>query len=273
MNPQINILDKIVESTKVRIDGQKQKISLAKMEQIARADTLNIPFAFEKALSTSKTHSAKNHPMHFICEVKKASPSKGIIAHDFPYKNIALEYENTGASAISCLTEPHFFQGSDTYLCDIKQIVQIPLLRKDFIIDEYMIYQAKAIGADAILLIAAILDREQMRDYFALANELGLSTLFETHDEGDLQKVLDCKARIIGVNNRDLRTFKVDINTTIHLRPLVPKDCIFVSESGIHTKEDIAKLSAHDVDAVLIGEGLMSVEDKRAKLQELQSRI
>lgn len=261
----MNILEKIINSTKIRIQEKKQKISLLEIKQIAKKNTSNIPFAFEKALNTSK--------MHFICEVKKASPSKGIIATTFPYKNIALEYQNAGASAISCLTEPYYFLGSEDYLKEIKQCVQIPVLRKDFIIDEYMIYESKAIGADAILLIAAILDKYQMRDYFTLANDLGLSVLVETHNNEEIQKALFCNARIIGINNRDLKTFKVDINTTIKLRNNVPKECIFISESGIHTKEDIQTLSMHNVNAVLIGETLMKVDDKCLKLKELQSGI
>ena len=262
----MNILEKIIDSTKTRIQEKKQRIPLV---EIKKNTTKNTPFAFEKALSASK----KTPTMHFICEVKKASPSKGIITSSFPYKNIALDYQNAGASAISCLTEPYYFLGNDDYLREIKQCVKIPVLRKDFIIDEYMIYESKAIGADAILLIAAILDREQMRDYFTLANELGLSVLFEVHNDEELQNALFCKARIIGVNNRDLKTFKVNINTTIKLREYVPKDCIFVSESGIHTKEDINILNKHEVNAVLIGETLMRAENKSQALQELQKGL
>ena len=261
----MNILDKIVESTKERIKKKKQKIPLTQMEQIAKADTLNAPFAFEKALAPSR--------MHFICEVKKASPSKGIIATDFPYTQIAQEYQSGGASAISCLTESYYFLGSDSFLTDVKQCVQIPGLRKDFIIDEYMIYESKAIGADAILLIAAILDKEQMRDYFLLADTLGLSVLVEAHNQEEIQKALFSQARIIGVNNRNLKTFEVDLCTSLNLRESVPQDRIFVSESGIHTREDIITLQKHNVNAVLIGESLMKMPDKKAKLQELQGRI
>ncbi len=204
----------------------------------------------------------------FICEVKKASPSKGLIAPDFPYLEIAKDYEKAGASAISCLTEPFYFQGQDQYLREIAQTVQIPVLRKDFTVDEYMIYQAKTLGASAVLLICAILDDGQLSAYGQLATELGLSALVEAHDEEEVERALRADAKIVGVNNRDLRTFKVDINNSLRLRRLVPPEILFVSESGIRTAEDIRNLRENGTDAVLIGETLMRSKEKERLLKE-----
>ena len=204
--------------------------------------------------------------MSYICEVKKASPSKGIITENFPYLDIAKEYEQAGASAISCLTEPFWFLGSDKYLEEITEAVNIPVLRKDFTINEYMIYQARALGASAVLLICAILDDEQLKSYRELAEELGMNALVEAHSAEEVQRALKAGAKIIGVNNRDLRTFKVDTRNSIALRNLAPADKIFVSESGIKTSEDINVLSEN---AVLIGETLMRSADKAAALVEL----
>ncbi len=204
----------------------------------------------------------------FICEVKKASPSKGLIAPDFPYLETAKDYERAGAAAISCLTEPFYFQGQDQYLREIAQAVQIPVLRKDFTVDEYMIYQAKTLGASAVLLICAILDDGQLAAYGQLARELGLSALVEAHDEEEVERALRADARIIGVNNRDLRTFTVDINNSLRLRRLVPPEILFVSESGIRTAEDIRNLRENGTDAVLIGETLMRSKEKERLLRE-----
>lgn len=236
----------------------------------------------------------------FICEVKKASPSKGLIAPDFPYVEIAKEYEAAGASAISVLTEPFYFQGSNQFLMDIKKEVNIPLLRKDFTVDEYMIYEAKVIGASAVLLICAILDDEQLASYLQLAHELGMSALVEAHDEEEVRRAIACGAGIIGVNNRDLRTFTVDIMNSVRLRELIPDmvpakrsqmkestkgstkgpdpfvECsvhqkmVYVSESGIKTKEDIDRLKANGTDAVLIGETFMRSPDKKKLFAELR---
>jgi len=208
--------------------------------------------------------------MSFICEVKKASPSKGLIAPDFPYLKIAGEYEAAGAAAISCLTEPHYFMGRDDYLRDIARQVAIPVLRKDFTVDPYMIYQAGALGASAVLLIAAILDDGELREYKALADELGLASLMEAHTEEEVDRVLAAGAAIVGVNNRDLKTFTVDIRTSGRLRALAPPEVAFVAESGIRTRADVAALEAAGVDAVLIGETLMRAPDKRAALDTLR---
>ena len=201
--------------------------------------------------------------------MKKASPSKGVIAPEFPYLKIAREYEAAGAAAISCLTEPYYFRGSDEYLREIAQEAGIPVLRKDFTVDEYMIYQAKALGASAVLLICAILEDGQLREYRELAEELGLDALVEAHDERELERALASGARIVGVNNRDLKTFEVDVDTSVRLRRLVPPEILFVSESGIRTPEDIRRLRENGTDGVLIGETLMRSPDKRAALEEL----
>ena len=211
--------------------------------------------------------------MSFICEVKKASPSKGVIAGDFPYLSIAREYEAAGASAISCLTEPCWFLGSDRYLEEITAAVSIPVLRKDFTVDEYMIYQAKALGASAILLICAILDDGRLSAYGQLAASLGLDVLTEAHTEEEINRAVRAGASILGVNNRDLKTFQVDVENSRRLRSLVPPDILFVSESGIKDAADIRALSENGTDAVLIGETLMRADDKKAKLDELKGLI
>jgi indole-3-glycerol phosphate synthase len=208
--------------------------------------------------------------LSFICEVKKASPSKGIIAADFPYLDIARDYELAGADAISVLTEPDYFLGCTDYLTDIRKHVGIPLLRKDFIIDDYQLYESKLIGADAVLLICALLDTETLRQCLSICDDLGLSALVEAHDETEVRSALSAGARIIGVNNRDLKTFEVDLGNCIRLRPLVPKDILFVAESGIKTADDINILHNAGIDAVLIGETLMRSSDKKAALNALR---
>ena len=245
---------------------------------------IKLPFAFEKALDSReyKIDSPKNSAdsahdssdlvpqMRFICEVKKASPSKGIIAQDFHYLQIALDYERAGADCISCLTEPEFFCGADSYLSEIAKHTKIPILRKDFIIDSYMIYQAKVLGADCVLLISEILGAEEMREFCDIAHSLGLSVLVESHSESALQNALNTNARLIGVNNRDLRDFKVDLQTSVRLKKLVPKDRIFVSESGITTHSDITLLQSSGINAALIGETLMREKDKTKALNALK---
>ena len=258
------ILDTIAASTLERVAAAKEALPLA--EQIARARDLdsNTGFPFEQALV--------KQGMSFICEVKKASPSKGLIAAEFPYVQIAREYETAGADAISVLTEPAYFQGKNEYLTEIRQAVKIPLLRKDFTVDEYMIYQAKAFGASAVLLICAILDDVQLREYRQLAESLGLDALVEAHDEREVERALEAGAKIVGVNNRDLRTFRVDMNNSIRLRNLAPEEVVFVSESGIRTSADINLLYDNRVDAVLIGETLMRSPDKKAMLETLNGK-
>ena len=256
------ILETIAEKTKERVADLKCRKSLEEIRREALTLPVSRDFPFEKAL--------KKNDIAFICEVKKASPSKGLIAPDFPYIEIAKEYEAAGADAISCLTEPFFFMGSDTYLEEISRNVSIPVLRKDFVVDEYMIYEAKLLGASAVLLICAILDDEQLKEYFELADSLGLSALVEAHDEEEVKRALAIGARIIGVNNRDLRTFTVDINNSARLRRLVPDDIIFVSESGIKTAEDVDNLRNNGTNAVLIGETLMRSADKKTELNKLR---
>ena len=255
------ILEEIAAKTRVRVAENQQKITLAQMKEQAQALNADTGFPMEQAL--------KAEGISFICEVKKASPSKGLIAPDFPYVEIAKEYEAAGASAISCLTEPFNFQGSDRYLEEITAAVNIPVLRKDFTVDEYMIYQAKAFGASAVLLICAILDDVQLREYRQLAESLGLDALVEAHDEREVERALEAGAKIVGVNSRDLRTFRVDMNISIRLRILAPEEVVFVSESVIRTSADIYLLYDNRVDAVLIGETLMRSPDKKAMLETL----
>lgn len=258
----MNILEKIAEKTRERVEEEKRKVPLDVLkEKIGERKGKELEQTFLKAL--------RSEGMSYICEVKKASPSKGLIAPDFPYVEIAKEYEAAGAAAISCLTEPFYFQGADRYLEEITQAVQIPVLRKDFTIDEYMVYQAKALGASAILLICAILDNHELRYYRELCEELGMDALVEAHDEQEVERALQTGAKIVGVNNRDLRTFQVDVRNSIQLRSLAPREIVFVSESGIRTAQDIEKLYENQVDAVLIGETLMRSPDKEAALRKL----
>lgn len=264
----MNILEEIAGKTRERIDQEKSKVSVAELKERIRDREQN-----PAILPTPSFYQAlKKEGMSYICEVKKASPSKGLIAPDFPYVEIAKEYEAAGASAISCLTEPFYFQGSDRYLEEITAAVNIPVLRKDFTVDEYMIYQAKAFGASAVLLICAILDDVQLREYRQLAESLGLDALVEAHDEREVERALEAGAKIVGVNNRDLRTFRVDMNNSIRLRNLAPEEVVFVSESGIRTSADINLLYDNRVDAVLIGETLMRSPDKKAMLETLNGK-
>lgn len=259
------ILNKIVASTKERVERLKKTKPFELVRKEALGLDCGVPFSFEKALTGDE--------ISFICEVKKASPSKGIIAKDFPYLQIAKDYEKAGASAISVLTEPNFFMGSDQYLREIADIVNIPVLRKDFIIDPYQIYEARVIGASAILLICSLLDVKQLKEYIDIADSVGLSALVEVHDRNEVAAAIEAGARVIGVNNRDLRTFSVDINNSVELRSFIPQDTIFVSESGIKTAEHIRELYRIKTDAVLIGEMLMCSADKRKALEELKGGI
>ena len=255
-----NILEEIAEKTRERIQKEKIQLPLEQLKALA-----------EKAPQQPSFLEALKKPgMSYICEVKKASPSKGLIAPDFPYVEIAKEYEAAGASAISCLTEPFYFMGSDTYLREITETVAIPVLRKDFTVDKYMIYQAKAFGASAVLLICSCLDEGQLKAYHQLAEELGISALVETHSEEEILTADRIGAKIIGVNNRNLKDFTVDINNSIRLRELVDPKTVFVSESGIKGVEDMKALYKNGTDAVLIGELLMRAEDRKKKLAELR---
>ena len=259
----MTILDQLAGHARERVAAAKKNISPESMRREAEAMAKG-SFVFEEAL--------KKPDISFICECKKASPSKGLIAPDFPYLQIAEDYEAAGADAISVLTEPKWFLGSDEYLKEITQAVSIPCIRKDFTVDEYMIYEAKTLGASAVLLICSILDKEQIKEYIAISDLLGLSALVETHDEAEAETALDAGGRIIGVNNRNLKDFSVDTGNSRRLRSLIPADKIFVSESGVSTAEDVAALRAAGVDAVLVGEALMRAADKTAKLRELKNR-
>jgi len=261
----MNILQEIAQRTKKRIEARKEVLPLEKMMEMARAGGISDDFPFEKAL--------RAEDIAFICEIKKASPSKGLIAEDFPYLAIAGEYEAAGAAAISVLTEPYWFKGDDRYLREIADTVSLPLLRKDFTIDSYMICEAKVLGASAVLLICSILDQKTLAEYIGVAHSLGLSALVEVHDEVEIDMALRAGARIIGVNNRDLKTFEVDTGNSVRLRKLIPKEIIFVSESGIRTAADIDLLRKNGVDAVLVGETLMRSPDKKKALDALRSGI
>ena len=255
------ILDKIIEATKIRVAQEKQVESPEAVKAAALALPSDTGFPFEAAL--------RQQDFNFICEVKKASPSKGIIAEHFPYLDIAKEYEVAGAAAISVLTEPDFFKGDKKYLQEIASTVKIPVLRKDFIIDEYQIYQAKVWGASAILLICACLDVPTLTKFRELADSLGLSSLVEAHDEHEVQMAIDCGARIIGVNNRNLKDFTVDVQNSVRLRNLVEDDVIFVSESGLETPEDIQVLRDNNIGVALMGETFMRSPNKVEKLAYL----
>lgn len=243
------ILDDIKLATLKRLEFAKELMPLEEMMKTALNMENDNGFPFKKALEKSG--------MSFICEVKKGSPSKGIISEDFPYLDIAQKYEKMGADAISVLTEPDFFKGSNKYLNEIYNKVKTPLLRKDFTVDKYMIYKAKTLGASAILLICSILTEEEIKEYLYIAHSLGLSALVETHDEYEIETALECGAEIIGVNNRNLKTFNVDMSTSERLRKYIPEDKIFVAESGMHKSEDIQRMKNINADAVLIGEAFM----------------
>ena len=257
----MNILDQLAAHAMERTAKAKKIIPAEEM----RSRGFSLPkndFSFERALRTPD--------LAFICECKKASPSKGLIAPDFPYLAIAREYEAAGADCISVLTEPKWFLGSDEYLKEIASQVNIPCLRKDFTVDEYMIYEAKVLGASAVLLICSILTEEQLRQYISLCDELGLSALVEAHDEAETKMAVRAGARIIGVNNRNLRDFSVDTENSLRLREIIPEHVLFVSESGIQSAGDVKRLREIGADAVLVGETLMRAGDKKAKLEELR---
>ena len=259
----MNILEKITERTKERIEEEKKIVPLEEVRRQAEEKGIKdqIP-VFEQAL--------RAEGLSFICEAKKASPSKGLIAPDFPYVEIARDYEAGGAAAISCLTEPFWFRGSDEYLKEIVQNVSIPVLRKDFTCDEYMIYQAKAMGASAVLLICSVLEDGRLKAYHQLADELGLSALVETHNEEEILRAQKIGAKIIGVNNRNLKDFTVNTDNSKKLREMIPPEVIFVSESGVKGSEDVAALREIGADAVLVGETLMRAEDKTKMLAKLR---
>lgn len=288
----MNILDEIAERTRERVAQAKRERSLASMRQAAE-DALaqdcercaaekpgpdGQPLSGE-AFAAARAAAPCSFPfevalerpgVQFIAEVKRASPSKGLIAPDFPYLQIARDYEAAGAAAISCLTEPYWFQGRNEYFAEIACEVSIPVLRKDFVVDEYMVYEAKALGARAVLLICAILDDAQLASYLQLCNDLRLSALVEAHTAEEVRRAVACGARVVGVNNRDLKTFEVDMSAARALRELVPPRTLFVSESGVRTAADVQAARDMNADAVLVGETLMRAADKQAKLAELR---
>ncbi|MCR5802932.1 MAG: indole-3-glycerol phosphate synthase TrpC [Clostridia bacterium] len=260
----MTILDELASYAKERTRINKEKVSLQALRDDAEKMSSS-GFVFEKAL--------EKEGVSFICECKKASPSKGIIAEDFPYLQIAKEYEAAGADCISVLTEPKWFLGSDDYLRKISSEVRIPCLRKDFTVDEYMIYEAKTLGASAVLLICSILSPQQLKEYIEVSDSLGLTAIVETHNENEVYEAIAAKARVIGVNNRNLKDFSVDTNNSANLRKLVPSNVLFIAESGIKTPEDVESLRKIGVDAVLVGETLMRAPDKKAMLQSLRGNL
>ena len=262
------ILDDLAVATRARVERKKAQIPLETVKAQAQAlaqQENHFTFPFEQAIAKDD--------ISFICEVKKASPSKGIISEDFPYLDIAKDYEKAGADCISVLTETDYFKGEDRFLKEINDTVQIPTIRKDFIIDEYMIYEAKLLGASCVLLIAALLDTETIRQYKSICDDLGLSALVEAHDEAEIASAIAAGARMIGVNNRNLKDFTVDIHNSTRLRELVPKDILFIAESGIKTADDIQVLRDAGVNGVLIGETLMRSPDKAQMLDALRGKV
>lgn len=260
----MTILEKLAGHASERVEKAKQKISADEIKERALSLAAG-GFEFEKALAKDD--------ISFICECKKASPSKGIIAENFPYLQIAEDYEKAGADCISVLTEPKWFLGSDEYLKEITANVSVPCIRKDFTVDEYMIYEAKLLGAKAVLLICSILTEEQIRNYIKICDRLGISALVEAHDENEIKTAVNAGSRIIGVNNRNLKDFTVDTGNSRRMRELVPENIIFVSESGVKTADDINLLREAGVNAVLIGETLMRADDKTSKLAELRGNV
>jgi indole-3-glycerol phosphate synthase len=255
------ILTKLADSTRNRVEREKKQIPLEMVKEQALAMKKG-DFSFEKVIAEGD--------ISFICEVKRASPSKGMLVEEFPYVQIAKDYEEAGASCISVLTEPDYFKGDKQYLKEISENVTVPLIRKDFIIDEYMIYDAKIHGASCVLLICSLLDKETMEKYIEICDNLGMSALVEAHDEEEIQKAVEAGARMIGVNNRDLKTFTVDIGNSERLRKLVPDNILFIAESGIKTNADINRLRKAKVNGVLIGETFMKAENKKEMLQKLR---
>lgn len=258
------ILDDIVEKRKEQLQREKENFPLEDMKEMA-LNSKNQNRGFKKAM--------QKEGLSIIAEVKKASPSKGVIAEDFRPVETALAYEKAGASAISCLTEEYYFKGGSKYFADIRAKVDLPMLRKDFIIDAYQIYEAKVLGADAVLLIAAILSEEKMKEFYQLAKSLDLDCLAEVHNEEELEKTIRCNCDMIGINNRNLKTFEVDLNTTSKLASKIPYEAVLVSESGMLTKEDLLHVKRQGADGALIGEAFMRADDIQTTMEELRSRL
>lgn len=258
----MTILDQLAEYARIRVKRDKETISPEQMKDMALSARLAGGEKFYQAI--------EKPDLSIICEVKKASPSKGLIDPVFDYKAAALAYEASGADAISCLTEPRWFLGSDEIFRDIRALVKTPMIRKDFVVDEYQLYQAKCMGADCVLLICAILDTETIRSCLELCEQLGLAALVETHDQAEIAAAVHTGARMIGVNNRNLRDFSVDLGNAGRLRDLIPDDVLFVAESGVRKAEDAASLRSAGADAILVGEALMRAEDKGAFLRAMR---
>ena len=261
----MTILDQLAGHARARVAADKEENSLDVLQARCRA--------LERAKGERFRAALEQPGLSFICEVKKASPSKGVIARDFPYLDIARDYQRAGADAISCLTEPKWFLGSDRIFTEIREAVDIPMLRKDFTVDEYQLYQARLMGADCVLLICALLDTETLARYLSICRELGLSALVEAHDEGEISSALSAGAEIIGVNNRNLKDFSVDFSNAARLRDRIPPDVLYVAESGVSCPADAAALRDLGADGVLIGETLMRAADKRAALAELRGGV
>lgn len=256
------ILDTIAAHARQRVALDQEKNSLDALKELCQEGGIANGKAFYDAV--------EREGMSFICEVKRASPSKGLIAKDFPYVEIGRDYEQAGADCISCLTEPKWFLGSDQIFREIRQNVSIPMIRKDFVVDEYQLYQAKLMGANCVLLICAILDTETIRRYLDICNQLGLAALVETHDEGEISSAVAAGARMIGVNNRNLKDFSVDFSNAARLRDLIPAGTLYVAESGVKSPEDVAALKKTGADAVLMGEVLMRAKDKGRMLAQMR---
>ncbi len=259
----MTILEKIAEYANYRVKRSKEKIG--QMEMVQMATAMPKPdFSFENAI--------RKQELSYICECKKASPSRGLIETDYDYMRIAQEYERAGADCISVLTEPMWFLGREEHLREIARTVSIPCIRKDFVVDEYMIYEARALGAAAVLLICSLLPTNRLKEYIAICDELGMSALVEAHDEEEIQSAIRAGARLIGVNNRNLKDFSVNTDNSRKLREFVPEDVLFVSESGVNCRDDILMIEKFGANAVLIGEALMRAGDKKAKLRELKAK-
>jgi indole-3-glycerol phosphate synthase len=262
------ILETILADKRAEVEAKKARVSLQELK--SEIQNAPLPRSFELALQGSE-HGIRGPrtSIRLIAEVKKASPSRGLIREDFDPVAIAEAYEEAGASAISVLTDKKYFQGRITYLREVRRSVDVPVLRKDFIIDPYQIYESRAAGADAVLLIVAALTRDQLKEFMALVDSLGMTPLVETHTREELEVAVELGARVVGINNRDLRTFETHLDTTLGLATYVPGDRVLVSESGIFTRKDIESLMQVGVDAVLVGESLMRQTDPRLKIREL----
>lgn len=257
------IIDDIVASTFERVAENKKRNSIDKLARLAFEKPINKDYPFEKALRNKAN-------LAYIMEIKRCVPTKGEITRNFDYKSIAKEYEDIGATAISVMTEPDYFKGDDDFLAEIARIVKIPVLRDDFIVDEYMVYESKLLGADAITLICSVLDEITLMRCLNLAENLGMSAVVEAHSSMQVKKALRVGAKIIAVNNCDLRNFEIDMNNSLELQKMIPEDVIFISRSGVKTYQDICKLEENNVNAVMVGEVLMRSHDKRKTFEILQ---